>query len=126
MLREMSIGQQGGRRRRWFADEYFDLIVWFTARDAPDGFQLCYDRNTRERAVTWTEDAGYSHDRIDNGEGNPTKNRAPVLLSDGSFPAADVLRRFEMSSATIEPHIRQFAAQKLREYATRGTANEAR
>jgi hypothetical protein len=118
MLKEMSVGQQSGRaRRRWFTDEDFNLIVWFSEQGAPDGFQLCYDRRGHEHALTWTEDAGYRHDRIDDGEGNPTKNRSPILVSDGAFAGTDALERFEMSSAEVEPPIRQFVAQKLREYA---------
>jgi hypothetical protein len=118
MLKEMSSGRQAQPWRRWFTDEEFDLIVWFSRQGTPDGFQLCYDRKGHERALTWTEDAGYSHDRIDDGEGNPTKNRSPILVSDGVFPAAEVLRRFEATSSGIESHIRQFVAQKLREYAS--------
>ena len=119
MLKEMSVGQQSDpQRRRWFTDEDFDLIVWFSERGAPDGFQLCYDRRSHERALTWTEGAGYRHDRIDDGEGNPTRNRSPILVSDGVFSAADILARFEMASAEVAPNIRQFVAQKLRDYAS--------
>ena len=120
MLKELSVGQRSDPPgRRWFTDDDFDLIVWFNDQGGLDGFQLCYDRRRNERVLTWTEDVGYRHDRLDDGEGNPTKNRSPMLVSDGVFPAATVLERFEKSSLDIEAHIRLFVAQKLREYASR-------
>lgn len=120
MLKEVRGAEEHGEpRRRWFSDEYFDLIVWFSEKGTPEGFQLCYDRRSHERALTWTEDAGYGHSRIDDGEDIPTKNRSPILVSDGSFPAADILKRFEMRSTEVEPQIRQLVSQKLREYAIR-------
>ena len=119
MLKEMSLGQQSEQpRRRWFTDEDFDLIVWVSEQGAPEGFQLCYDRKGHEHALTWTADAGFKHDRIDDGEENPTRNRSPILVSDGAFPAAHVLARFEIASAEVESQVRQFVAQKLRQFAS--------
>ena len=119
MLKEVSLSRESDRsRRRWFVDEELELIVWLSDQGSPDGFQLCYDRGGRERALTWTEGGGYSHDRVDDGEGNPTKNSTPILVSDGPFPAAQIVARFEKASVGVEPQIRQFVAQKLRAYAT--------
>ena len=119
MLKEFPVGRRSDRRqRRWFTDEDFDLIVWFSDEGTPDGFQLCYDRRRKERVLTWTDDVGYRHDRLDDGEGNPTKNRSPILVSDGAFPAAIVLEHFEKSSMEIESHIRQFVVHKLQVYAS--------
>ena len=101
-----------GTRRKWFADEYFDLIVWFGEPGRPDGFQLCYDRAGNERAFTWSEDQGYyTQDRIDEGEASPTKNQSPILVADGSFHAAEVLGRFESRSADLDPQKVGFAAR---------------
>jgi hypothetical protein len=120
MLKEMSLGQQDLQiPRRWFTDPDLELIVWFDKGGKPDGFQLCYDRRGHERALTWTEDAGYRHDRIDDGEGNPAKNSSPILVSDGAFSAGDVLARFEIESAAVDLEIRRFVTEKLREYGSR-------
>ena len=43
-------------RRRWFSDEYFDLVVWQSAGDGIVGFQFCYDKARTERAVTWRQE----------------------------------------------------------------------
>src|SRR5215813_11618855 len=114
MLKELSVGLQSDQgRRRWFTDEDFELSVWFSEHGTPDGFQLCYDRGGDQHALTWTEDAGFRHDRIDDGEGDPTKNRSPILVADGACAVADVLRRFELVSAEVEAPIRRFVAEKL-------------
>ena len=116
-MRELpSSHEKGGLRRRWFSDPSWDLIVWFEPGGAIRGFQLCYDRAGDERALTWTRDAGYSHDRIDDGEGNPTKNRSPVLVSDGIFPASEIVKRFARDAAEIDPSIRDFVIARIRAY----------
>jgi hypothetical protein len=117
VLKEFTTSQpRGDLRRRWFADDYFELIVWFGADGSRWGFQLCYDRGPTERALTWTATAGYSHDRIDDGEPDPTRNRTPILLPDGRFPVEPILRRFEASSAQLEAPLRDFVLDKLRGY----------
>jgi hypothetical protein len=58
----------GDRDRRWIADEYFDLIVWYEDDQTIHGFQLCYDKPGRERALTWTRAGGFQHTAIDSGE----------------------------------------------------------
>jgi hypothetical protein len=117
VLQELTTSQPRGEpRRRWFADEYFDLIVWFGEDGSRCGFQLCYDRGPNERALTWTATAGYSHHRIDGGEPDPTRNRTPILLPDGRFAVETILRRFEASSAQLEAPLRDFVLDTLRGY----------
>jgi hypothetical protein len=59
---------EGEGFRRWFTDEFFDLIVWYDEKRTLVGFQLCYDKEGRERALTWTREHGFQHNRIDDGE----------------------------------------------------------
>ena len=56
MLAEIRNARQiaGEDFRRWFTDEEFDLIVWYGDDRSLVGFQLCYDKQDRERALTWT------------------------------------------------------------------------
>ena len=67
---------EGESKRRWFSDDYFDLIVWFDEQDEITGFQLCYDIHHVQRAVTWQKDSGFSHHKIDDGENRPGKAKA--------------------------------------------------
>ncbi len=116
MLKEISPAVQKDRGRRWFTDDYFDLIVWLGPHAAISGFQLCYDIRDAERALTWTTGKGFSHERVDAGEENPTKNKTPVLVPDGLFRSREILAHFLERSADIDPRIRSFVSDKLRDY----------
>ncbi len=116
MLNEIAPAKQKDRNRRWFSDDYFDLIVWLGRDGAFDGFQLCYDIQQRERALTWTEEKGFTHERVDAGEENPAKNRTPILVPDGVFPVQEIIERFLEHSAGSDEGIRSFVVGKLRQY----------
>src|SRR5262249_21208587 len=60
--------------RRWFSDAVMELIVWYSPGGEVRGFQLCYDRDGRERAFTWHVDAGMAHTAVDDGEESPWRN----------------------------------------------------
>ena len=105
--------------RRWFSNNYFDLIVWYHG-DRIFGFQLCYDVMYAERALTWTQDEGFSHNRIDDGEGVPGKNLTPILVEDGVFDRESILSRFRAESKLIDGEVRDFVIRKLEDYAPPG------
>ena len=117
MLQELQVGQAPGElHRRWFRDDYFDLIVWY-ASDRIAGFQLCYDRLGHERAITWFPDRGFSHDRVDAGDDSPTKSLAPMLVpaARGSFAPAQIVLRFEAATISIDSTVRGFVLSRLRD-----------
>ena len=117
MLIEIPAAQrEPGLNRRWFADEYFDLTIWASEASHIAAFELCYDKPKLHRALTWASDKGYGHFRVDAGEDNPTKNRSPILLSDGPFPKDFVIARFTESSAGLDPGVRLFVLSRLQEY----------
>jgi hypothetical protein len=107
---------QGEGFRRWFTDEYFDLIVWYGEQGSLIGFQLCYDKKERERALTWTVDHGFQHNRIDSGEIPGHAKMSPVIIADGQFGSADILGRFEKASAGMDPGIARFVSIALKGY----------
>ena len=119
MLREISNPRQirAEGPRRWFTDAYFDLIVWYQ-RDGCEitGFQLCYDKQREERALTWHRDRGFDHKRIDDGEVSGRMKMTPVLVPDGAFDSAAIAERFRRESAEIEPEIRQLVYSRLKQH----------
>ena len=120
MLKELPTTQVPGEPpRRWFADEHFDLMVWLAEDHSVDGFQLCYDLGRSEHALTWDRRNGYHHDRIDDGESSPTRNRTPILVADGHFPVQEILSRFEDSAVQVDASIRSLVVEKIRAYAER-------
>ena len=105
--------------RHWISDEYFDLIVWYEADGHIYGFQLCYDKPDRERALTWTRDKGFLHTTIEPGESKPTANRTPILIVDGTFPARKVTDEFIVRSASLPAAIRELVLTRIDEYEAR-------
>ena len=131
MLAEIQDARQipGEGFRRWFTDEYFDLIVWYDSPGAasplPDslealrGFQLCYDKAGRERAVTWTREHGYQHNRIDSGEIPGRAKMTPVVVADGEFSNDAVADAFRSEAAALDPALAQFVYAAVKAYPRR-------
>lgn len=107
--------------RRWFADDDMDLIVWYQDdRATPLGFQLCYEGDDGDRrAFTWTEDGGYSHLRIDEGERAGRPKMTPLLVLDGAFSGDIVAGEFSNRSGELAAPLTQLVLAKIRDYQQR-------
>ena len=119
MLKEIRDVRQipGEPRRRWFSQTGLDLIVWFDADKSIHGFQLCYEKNGEEKAITWFSDQGFSHKRIDDGEGRPARHKmTPILVPDGTFDKPGVLALFESTAQQLDPDIVAFVSKILATY----------
>jgi hypothetical protein len=100
--------------RRWFSDSFFDLIVWYDPSGTLEGFQLCYDRGVKERALTWRRNMGYSHEKIDDGESITGRMKmTPILVPDGAFDAKGIASRFKDASPGIDPEIAGLVLEKI-------------
>jgi hypothetical protein len=106
-MRVVEIDQGGGQaERRWFTGESFDFIVWYSTDGVMVGFQICYREHSQERALTWLREAGFSHMRVDDGEGRSGKYKmTPTLVPDGTFDKETVLRLLSEASGAIDPSI---------------------
>jgi hypothetical protein len=102
--------------RRWFSDDYFDLIVWFGKARAIIGFQICYNKPKDEHALTWYKDSGYIHNRIDDGERPGSPKGSPILVQDGMFDNSKIAEMFKERSGNIDPGIRTVVYRKLLKY----------
>jgi hypothetical protein len=118
MLTEIRNARQinGEGPRRWFTDEFFDLIVWYGDEGAPTGFQLCYDKQERERAITWTKAHGFQHNKIDAGETPGHAKMTPVVVADGVFNRDPVMEKFQRAAARLPPEVSDFVSRTLRSY----------
>ena len=110
MLKEAKHVMQvkGEPRRRWFDDEYFDLIVWFEPGDEIFGFQLCYDREKKPRALTWTRKYG------EHSWG--ASKSSPVLVADGLFDAPSVADRLAGAAGELPADIAAFVLEKVKAF----------
>ncbi len=74
--------------RRWFVDDNMDLIVWYDETHSEiTGFQLCYDKKSVQRCLTWQ--------RNSSGKGS--------LSSSGRVSYKRVLRLFEAACQDLPP-----------------------
>jgi len=104
MLREIAATRQvpGEPQRRWFTSSSIDLFVWLDEARAPIGFQLCYDKQSREHALTWMKATGFSHMAVDGGESRPARHKgAPILVANGAIDAARILEDFRRESSAV-------------------------
>lgn len=119
MLQETSHVRQIANEnpRRWFSSSDMDLTVWFDKGGTISGFELCYNKERDERAVRWLRDAGFVHERVDDGEGSPGRFKGtPILVPDGLFPAQAIAERFRGESTGIDQRIAAFVYEKLLAY----------
>ncbi|MCP4353014.1 MAG: hypothetical protein GY795_46785 [Desulfobacterales bacterium] len=104
-------------KRRWFTGDFFDLLVWLDEKDSITGFQLCYDKSGDQRALTWHEKSGYSHNRVDEGESKPGKPKSiPVLVLDGLFANKEIADIFKKMSKNIDKSVSDFVYKKILQY----------
>ena len=109
--------KKGELHRRWFEDEYFDLLVWEDETGAIVGFQLSYDKQRNQRALTWKKKKYYIHDKVDDGESRLGRFKAsPILLSDGIFEYSKIAERFKKASSEIDEDVSSFVYNKLKNY----------
>jgi hypothetical protein len=122
MLKEILPVRQiaGEQRRRWFAAEAADLVVWVDAAGAPVGFQLCYDRDADEKALTWRAPDRFSHNAVDDGEGQPFRHKgSPILGSARPFDAARVTEILRREGAQLPADIAALLTAKIAELGDR-------
>lgn len=99
--------------RRWFTDSDMDLILWYE-EGLLTGFQLCYDKGRKERALTWRQRGGWDHLAIDSGDRPGGPKRTPILVADGTFQADLVGARWNQAAAGLEPSLRRWLEAALK------------
>lgn len=70
----------------WFCDNVFDVIIWINEDLTPRGFQICYDIDESEKAVSF-HDGKFHFDNVDSGTCDPNFNHSPILTTQ---TAADI------------------------------------
>jgi len=119
MLQEVARARQipGEPRRRWFTSPALDLIVWYQPNNRILGFQLCYQKDDNEHALTWLKGQGFSHKKVDDGESPGDRfKKTPLLVPDGNVDVPKILTIFEQQSENLDPEIRELVSTRIREY----------
>jgi hypothetical protein len=116
MLQESEYVRQitGEPKRRWFSDDYFDLIVWVDESNIILNFQLCYDKKGHPRVLNWQAES-YAHLGIDDGEGRTGKPKAtPILIPDGTFNRDGIVEAFEKACFNMDTKVSKFILDKIK------------
>jgi hypothetical protein len=117
LLEVPNVDQKPGEPpRRWFFSHEQDLFVWFGNHGEPVAFQLSYGKYRNEHAIRWRAGRGFTHHRVEDGEGNAVNRDAPLLMADGLFDASRVLARFRELSAEMPRDVADFVAARLEEH----------
>jgi hypothetical protein len=125
MLRELLPTRQipGEPRRRWFNSPRCDLIVWLQDDEVPLGFQLCYDKDEVEHALTWVRNRGFNHMRVDTHDGleyrDGVQKGTPLLVADGTFDPRRLLGIFNDEGQQLPPEFIALVSERLGELAAR-------
>lgn len=119
MLNEIdSVTQyETGKHRRWFHDENIDLYTWENYDGILQGFQLCYGKLGKERALRWSPEAGYSHEGVDTPEDKPGRSMSALFVADGVFDPDNVATVFENAALEMPDKFRNFVLERIRKYA---------
>jgi hypothetical protein len=118
LMREIGSVRQDSARgyRRWFQDEYFDVFVWQDAGGRPIALQLCYDRDTAEGVISWSETDGFAHARVDGGAKQAKYSMTPILRPASMPPYFRIYNRFLAATPDWDPALRSFVLERLRDY----------
>ncbi len=113
-LREVTCGlqQDGKLTKRWFSSQSADLFAWHD-NDLLVRFEFCYNKHTNEHSLRWQNNAGFTHARVDDGEGNATSKSSPILIDDNNIDSDYIFTQFKQLSEKIDADIRLFIMRKL-------------
>lgn len=125
MLKEIkNISQkEESKFRRWFEDNFFQLIVWYDLSEIENsptlkniyGFQLCYDIENKEKSLTWTIKDGFSHDNVDSSRTGMLIPSAPIMVANGPFHTS-IAEKFFKAAQKIDADVQNFISKKIKEY----------
>ena len=82
------------------------------------GFQLCYDKDATEHAISWIADRGFNHMRVDTGGGQFGDGKGtPFLVANGVFEPNRILELFRAECQLIPAEFVNLVSEKLQEIA---------
>ena len=119
MLYEITRLRQSNRslKKRWFSCVNMDLFVWYHD-SAPVKFQLSYNKQNDERAISWDFHHGFQHYRIDTGENYPRQyKRSPIMIDIRNRQnLTELARNFLAASENIDIAVADFIYARLMAY----------
>lgn len=108
---------KGEEKRKWFSSVTMDLIVWLNEADEITGFQICYEKESEEKAFTWTGRKGVSHMLVDDGEGKGELGRkaSPILAANAACDAPAIASLFKSEAENLPDDLQKFILSRIKE-----------
>lgn len=118
MLREIKgLDQKRGElRKRWFTDSNMDLILWINDEDEIVSYHLTYNKPADEKALTWSDEHGFSHFSVDDGARPGRHPASPLLVDDGLFESTNVVAMLKENSDELNPSIVNFIVSGIEDH----------
>lgn len=114
MLTAHACRQPAGAIKRWYSDQHNDLFIWLNEAGQITAFQFSYNKSSNEHLFSWSEQHGYSHDRIDDGEDVYLQIKmSPIMVPNGAVDCVQVAATFLRISTALEPQLIEFIHHKL-------------
>ena len=113
--KEQARQKSGESNRRWFRDDFFDLIVWFDATGQVLLFQLSYDPDGVDGLLEWRRASGLSHFTVDTEGRRPARHaRTPFLVPTPAPDTKPLVDRFAAEAVEIDARLVDFVLGELR------------
>ena len=87
--------------RRWFISDKLELILWYNDEKKLVGFQICYDKLSGTRTITWKLAS------------SPDGTNKSILISDGPYNKTRVRSLVERESEGLDEDLRLFILKRL-------------
>jgi hypothetical protein len=98
---------------RWFRNSSMDLTVDFNETGKISAFQIDYREKLQSYSLSWI-DFKLKDYVIDDGESDPNRNDAPIVVGERNSPPTYLLKEFEKVSLQVPTMIRDFILSSLR------------
>lgn len=103
--------------RRLFTAPGCDLYLWYNSQadKTLTGFQLVYNLDEDQKALTWTADAGFNHLGVDLDR-RRQHLQTPILVEDGLFEYGTIEQQLKLSYTEASDDDLKFALEKIIRY----------
>lgn len=105
---------KGEGRRRWFCSPHMDLIFWYDNNDLLNGFELCYDKESQEKSLSWRLPTKISYASVDPGEPVVMGYKMTPIHQPDEAPDFDyIISNFESESTEMPSELREMVLEVL-------------
>ena len=117
MLREIAEARQkiNEPKKRWFSSLSMDLFIWLNPDDEIISYHLTYNKPYDEKALVWSEEKGFSHFGVDEGDRPGKHPGSPLLVGGGAVSPRKIIAMLKKNAGELEPAVKDFIVSGIEE-----------